>query len=246
MLDGKVALVTGASRGIGQAVAKALGSAGATVVGTSTSDSGATGISNYLRDARCRGAGVKLNVNDGAETEAVLAQIESEHGSVAILVNNAGITRDNLLLRMKDAEWDEIMETNLKSVFRLSKLVIRPMMKARFGRIINITSVVGSMGNAGQVNYAAAKAGVAGFSRSLAKEVGSRNITVNCVAPGFIDTDMTSELPDEQKNAMLAHIPLGRFGQVQEIAAAVTFLASDGAAYVTGSTLHVNGGMYMD
>ncbi len=246
MLDGKVALVTGASRGIGQAVAKALGSAGATVVGTSTSDSGATCISNYLRDARCRGAGVKLNVNDGAETEAVLAQIESEHGSVAILVNNAGITRDNLLLRMKDAEWDEIMETNLKSVFRLSKLVIRPMMKARFGRIINITSVVGSMGNAGQVNYAAAKAGVAGFSRSLAKEVGSRNITVNCVAPGFIDTDMTSGLPDEQKNAMLVHIPLGRFGQVQEIAAAVTFLASDGAAYVTGSTLHVNGGMYMD
>ncbi len=246
MVEGKVALVTGASRGIGQAVAQALGRAGATVVGTSTSDSGAVSISNYLRDARYRGAGVKLNVNDGAEIEAVLGKIESEHGSVAILVNNAGITRDNLLLRMKEAEWDEIMETNLKAVFRLSKLVIRPMMKARFGRIINITSVVGSMGNAGQVNYAAAKAGVAGFSRSLAKEVGSRNITVNCIAPGFIDTDMTSGLPDEQKNAMLAHIPLGRFGQVQEIAAAVMFLASEGAAYVTGSTLHVNGGMYMD
>jgi 3-oxoacyl-[acyl-carrier protein] reductase len=165
---------------------------------------------------------------------------------VAILVNNAGITRDNLLLRMKDTEWDEIMDTNLKSVFRLSKLVIRPMMKARFGRIINITSVVGSMGNAGQVNYSAAKAGVVGFSKSLAREVGSRNITVNCIAPGFIDTDMTRGLPDDQKNALLAHIPLGRFGQAGEIAAAAVFLASDGAAYVTGNTLHVNGGMYMD
>ena len=246
MLEGKVALVTGASRGIGQAIAVALGKAGATVAGTATSDAGAAGISDYLRGAGVKGAGFKLNVNDMAETETVLGRIEAEHGPVAILVNNAGITRDNLLMRMKDTEWDEIMDTNLKSVFRLSKLVLRPMMKARFGRIINITSVVGSMGNAGQVNYAAAKAGVVGFSKSLAKEVGSRNITVNCIAPGFIDTDMTRGLPEEQKNALLAHVPLGRFGLAEEIAAAAAFLASDGAAYVTGNTLHVNGGMYMD
>ena len=246
MLEGKVALVTGASRGIGRAITLALGRAGATVAGTATSDAGAAGISDYLRNEGLKGAGFKLNVNDIVETEAALGRIESEYGPVAILVNNAGITRDNLLLRMKDAEWDEIMDTNLKSVFRLSKLVIRSMMKARFGRIINITSVVGSMGNAGQVNYAAAKAGVVGFSKSLAKEVGSRNITVNCIAPGFIDTAMTRGLPDDQKNALLAHIPLGRFGQVEEIAAAVAFLSSDGAAYVTGNTLHVNGGMYMD
>ena len=246
MLEGKVALVTGASRGIGRAIALALGKAGATVAGTATSDTGAAGISEYLRNEALKGAGFKLDVNDTAETEALLRRIESEHGPVAILVNNAGITRDNLLLRMKDAEWDEIMDTNLKSVFRLSKLVIRSMMKARFGRIINITSVVGSMGNAGQVNYAAAKAGVVGFSKSLAKEVGSRNITVNCIAPGFIDTDMTRGLPDDRKNALLAHIPLGRFGQVGEVAAAAVFLSSDGAAYVTGNTLHVNGGMYMD
>ena len=246
MLEGKVALVTGASRGIGRAIALALGKAGATVAGTATSDTGAAGISEYLRNEALKGAGFKLDVNDTAETEALLRRIESEHGPVAILVNNAGITRDNLLLRMKDAEWDEIMDTNLKSVFRLSKLVMRSMMKARFGRIINITSVVGSMGNAGQVNYAAAKAGVVGFSKSLAKEVGSRNITVNCIAPGFIDTDMTRGLPDDRKNALLAHIPLGRFGQVGEVAAAAVFLSSDGAAYVTGNTLHVNGGMYMD
>ena len=246
MLEGKVALVTGASRGIGQAIAVGLGKAGATVAGTATSDAGAAGISDYLRSAGVGGSGFKLNVNDSAEAEIILGRIESEHGPVAILVNNAGITRDNLLLRMKDVEWDEIMDTNLKSVFRLSKLVVRSMMKARFGRIINITSVVGSMGNAGQVNYAAAKAGVVGFSKSLAKEVGSRNITVNCIAPGFIDTDMTRGLPDEQKRALLAHVPLGRFGKVEEIAAAVAFLASDGAAYVTGNTLHVNGGMYMD
>ena len=246
MLGGKVALVTGASRGIGRAIAVALGKAGATVAGTATSDAGASGISEYLRNEGLKGAGFKLNVNDAAQTEAVFAKIESEHGSVAILVNNAGITRDNLLLRMKDTEWDEIMDTNLKSVFRLSKLVIRSMMKARFGRIINITSVVGSMGNAGQVNYAAAKAGVVGFSKSLAKEVGSRNITVNCIAPGFIDTDMTRGLPDDQKRALLLHVPLGRFGQVEEIAAAAVYLASEGAAYVTGNTLHVNGGMYMD
>jgi 3-oxoacyl-[acyl-carrier protein] reductase len=246
MLEGKVALVTGASRGIGRAIAVALGKAGATVAGTATSDTGAAGISNYLRDEGLAGAGFKLNVNDAAESETILARIEAEHGPVTVLVNNAGITRDNLLMRMKDTEWDEIMDTNLKSVFRLSKLVIRSMMKARFGRIINITSVVGSMGNAGQVNYAAAKAGVVGFSKSLAKEVGSRNITVNCIAPGFIDTDMTSGLPDDQKKALLAHVPLGRFGRVEEIAAAVVYLASDGAAYVTGNTLHVNGGMYMD
>jgi 3-oxoacyl-[acyl-carrier protein] reductase len=246
MLEGKVALVTGASRGIGQAIAVALGKAGAVVAGTATTDAGAAGISEYLRNEGVKGAGFKLNVNDVAQTEAVLGRIEAELGPVAILVNNAGITRDNLLLRMKDTEWDEIMDTNLKSVFRLSKLVLRPMMKARFGRIINITSVVGSMGNAGQVNYAAAKAGVVGFSKSLAKEVGSRNITVNCIAPGFIDTDMTRGLPEEQKNALLAHVPLGRFGLAGEIAAAAAFLASEGAAYVTGNTLHVNGGMYMD
>lgn len=246
MFEGKVAVVTGASRGIGRAIALALGKAGATIGGTATSDAGATAISEYLRREGVTGAGFKLNVTDAAQTEAVLGRIESEYGAVAILVNNAGITRDNLLLRMKDAEWDEIMDTNLKSVFRLSKLVIRSMMKARFGRIINITSVVGSMGNAGQVNYAAAKAGVVGFSKSLAREVGSRNITVNCIAPGFIDTDMTRGLPDDQKNALLAHVPLGRFGQAEEIAAAAVFLASDGAAYVTGNTLHVNGGMYMD
>ena len=246
MLEGKIALVTGASRGIGRAIALALGHAGATVAGTATSDSGATGISEYLASAGVKGAGFKLDVTDSAQSEAILQKIEAEHGPVSILVNNAGITRDNLLLRMKDTEWDEIMDTNLKAVFRLSKLVMRPMMKARFGRIINITSVVGSMGNAGQVNYAAAKAGVVGFSKSLAKELGSRNITVNCIAPGFIDTDMTRGLPDEQKNALLAHIPLGRFGQAEEIAAAVVYLSSDGAAYVTGNTLHVNGGMYMD
>ena len=246
MLEGKVALVTGASRGIGQAIAVALGKAGAAVAGTATTDAGAAGISEYLRDEGVKGAGFTLNVNDVAQTEAVLGRIEAQLGPVAILVNNAGITRDNLLLRMKDSEWDEIIDTNLKSVFRLSKLVLRPMMKARFGRIINITSVVGSMGNAGQVNYAAAKAGVVGFSKSLAKEVGSRNITVNCIAPGFIDTDMTRGLPEEQRNALLAHVPLGRFGLAGEIGAAAAFLASEGAAYVTGNTLHVNGGMYMD
>ena len=246
MLAGKVALVTGASRGIGQATAVALGKAGATVIGTATSDAGAAAISAHLAGEGIKGTGLRLNVNDPQAMEQVLGNIESQFGSVAILVNNAGITRDNLLLRMKDSEWDEIMDTNLKSVFRMSKLVIRPMMKARFGRIINITSVVGSMGNAGQANYAAAKAGIAGFSKSLARELGSRNITVNCVAPGFIDTDMTRGLPEEARTALLAHVPLARFGQPQEVAAAVVFLASEGAAYVTGSTLHVNGGMYMD
>ena len=246
MLDGKVALVTGASRGIGRAIAVALGKAGAKVAGTATSDAGAAAISDYLKAEGIAGSGFKLNVNNEQETEAVLKSIESGIGPVAILVNNAGITRDNLLMRMKESEWDEIMETNLKSVFRLSKLVIRSMMKARDGRIINITSVVGSMGNPGQANYAAAKAGIVGFSKSLAREIGSRNITVNCVAPGFIDTDMTRGLPEEQKTALLAHVPLGRFGQADEVAAAVTFLASGAASYVTGNTLHVNGGMYMD
>ena len=246
MLEGRVALVTGASRGIGQAIAVALGTAGAVVAGTATTDTGAAGITEYLRNEGVKGAGFKLNVNDVAQTEAVLGQIETELGPVVILVNNAGITRDNLLLRMKDTDWDDILDTNLKSVFRMSKLVLRPMMKARFGRIINITSVVGSMGNAGQVNYAAAKAGIVGFSKSLAKEVGSRNITVNCIAPGFIDTDMTRGLPEDQKKALLAHVPLGRFGLAGEIAAAAAFLASEGAAYVTGTTLHVNGGLYMD
>jgi 3-oxoacyl-[acyl-carrier protein] reductase len=245
-LTGKVALVSGASRGIGRAIAIALGKAGATVVGTATSDSGAAGISEYLLTEGVKGKGYKLNVTDAAESETILGRIESELGSGAILVNNAGITRDNLLMRMKETEWDEIMDTNLKAVFRLSKLVLRPMMKSRFGRIINITSVVGSMGNAGQVNYSAAKAGVVGFSKSLAREVGSRNITVNCIAPGFIDTDMTRGLPDDQKNSLLAHVPLGRFGRTEEIAAAVVFLASDGGSYITGNTLHVNGGMYMD
>jgi 3-oxoacyl-[acyl-carrier protein] reductase len=246
MLENKVALVTGASRGIGRAIAMALGGAGATVAGTATTDEGAAGISGYLAAAGIKGMGLRLVVNDAVQGEAVVQQVEGQFGPIAILVNNAGITRDNLLLRMKDAEWDEIMDTNLKAVFRLSKLVIRSMMKARRGRIINITSVVGAMGNAGQANYAAAKAGVVGFSKSLAREVGSRNITVNCVAPGFIDTDMTKGLPEEQKGALLAHVPLGRFGQAEEVAAAVAFLASDGAGYVTGNTLHVNGGMYMD
>src|SRR3954451_10125498 len=246
MLDGKVALITGASRGIGQAIAVALAKAGATVAGTATSEAGAAGISTYLRDAGCKGNGYKLNVNNGAETQAVLAMIESQHGSVAIMVNNAGITRDNLLLRMKDEEWDEIMSTNLKSVYRLSKLVIRSMMKARHGRIINITSVVGVTGNAGQTNYAAAKAGMIGFSKSLAREIGSRNITVNCVAPGFIDTDMTRELEESQRNALVAQIPLARLGAVEDVAGSVAFLAGPAAAYITGATLHVNGGMLMD
>lgn len=246
MLEGKVALVTGASRGIGRSVAVALGKAGATVIGTATTEEGAAAIGSALAAEGIKGTGMRLLVNDAAQAEEVVQKVETEFGSISILVNNAGITRDNLLLRMKESEWDDIMDTNLKSVFRLSKLVIRSMMKARHGRIINVTSVVGVMGNAGQSNYAAAKAGIIGFSKSLAKELGSRNITVNCIAPGFIDTDMTRGLPEEQKTALLAHVPLGRFGQAEEIAAAAVFLASDGAGYITGSTLHVNGGMYMD
>ena len=241
----EIALVTGASRGIGQAIALALAKQGALVVGTATTEVGAQGISKYLQEAGVQGEGVLLNVNDAARVQAVVEDIQAKHGALSILVNNAGITRDNLLARMKDEEWDEIMETNLKSVFRLSRAVMRSMMKARRGRIINITSVVGIAGNAGQSNYAAAKAGVMGFTRSLAREVGSRGITVNCVAPGFIDTDMTRALSDAQQQALLQTIPLGRLGHVDDIAAAVVFLASPGAGYVTGTTLHVNGGMYM-
>lgn len=245
MLQGQIALVTGASRGIGQAIALALGNAGATVIGTATSDKGAQAISDYLAAAGVRGSGMKLNVTDVAEVDAVIAAVEKDFGSIGILVNNAGITRDNLLMRMKDEEWDDIMATNLTSVFRLSRAVLRAMMKARQGRIISIASVVGAMGNAGQTNYSAAKAGIMGFTKSLAREVGSRNITVNCVAPGFIDTDMTRALPEAQRQALLAHIPLGRLGSADDIAQAVLFLASPGAGYVSGTTLHVNGGMYM-
>jgi 3-oxoacyl-[acyl-carrier protein] reductase len=244
-LEGRVALVTGASRGIGQAIALALGQAGATVIGTATSDKGAQAISDYLAAASIKGGGMKLNVTDAAEVDAVIAAISAQFGDIGILVNNAGITRDNLLMRMKDEEWDDILATNLTSVFRLSRAVLRAMMKARGGRIISIASVVGSMGNAGQTNYSAAKAGIMGFTKSLAREVGSRNITVNCVAPGFIDTDMTRALPEAQRQALLAHIPLGRLGSAEDIAAAVTFLASPAAGYISGTTLHVNGGMYM-
>jgi 3-oxoacyl-[acyl-carrier protein] reductase len=245
-LDGKIALVTGASRGIGQAIALELGTRGAVVIGTSTSASGADGIGQKLTAAGARGAGLALNVNDPQQTEAAVLDIQKRFGDIAILVNNAGITRDNLLVRMKDEEWDDIMATDLKSVYRLSKLVLRSMMKARYGRIINITSVVGVTGNAGQTNYAAAKAGIIGFSKSLAREVGSRNITVNCIAPGFIDTDMTRALTEQQRGALIEQIPLGRLGRPEDVAAAAAFLASPGADYVTGCTLHVNGGMFMD
>ena len=244
-LQGQVALVTGASRGIGQGIALELGKQGAIVVGTATTDKGAQAINEYLAAAGVKGAGMALNVNDTAQLEAVLGNIRSQFGEIAILVNNAGITRDNLLARMTDDEWDDIMSTNLKSVFRLSRAVMRGMMKARAGRIINISSVVGSMGNAGQANYAASKAGMEGFSKSLAREIGSRNITVNCVAPGFIATDMTEALPQEQRDMLIQNVPLKRLGQVADIAAAVAFLAGPGASYITGTTLHVNGGMYM-
>ena len=245
-LQGQVALVTGASRGIGRAIALALGRAGATVVGTATTEVGANGIGEALRTTGIPGRGAVLNVTDSGGVDTLVAAIEKEFGPVSILVNNAGVTQDNLLLRMKDAEWDAVVDTDLKSVFRLSRAVLRGMMKARAGRIISITSVVGSSGNPGQANYAAAKAGVAGLTRALAREIGSRGITVNCVAPGFIDTDMTKALPEAQRSALLSQIPLGRLGQVDDVAAAVVFLASPGAAYVTGTTLHVNGGMYMN
>lgn len=241
-MDKKIALVSGASRGIGRAIAERLAKDGFFVVGTATSDAGAEAISAYLAE---NGRGLKLNVADSDSIENVLKTINDDFGTPVVLVNNAGITRDNLLMRMKDEEWDDIINTNLTSVFRMSKAVIRGMMKAKGGCIINIGSVVGATGNAGQANYAAAKAGMVGFSKSLAKEVGSRNITVNTVAPGFIDTDMTRELSEEHKNALLGSIALGRLGQAQEIAHAVSFLASEGAAYITGETLHVNGGMFM-
>lgn len=246
MLNGQVALVTGASRGIGKAIALELGKQGAIVAGTATTEAGAQAIGAYVAAAQVKGAGFAMNVNDAAQVEATVAAVQKQCGDIAILVNNAGITRDNLLLRMKDEEWDDIMATDLKSVYRLSKLVIRPMMKARHGRIINITSVIGVMGNAGQTNYAAAKAGMIGFSKALAREIGSRNITVNCVAPGFIDTDMTRELEESQRSALVAQIPLARLGAVEDVAGSVAFLAGPAAAYITGATLHVNGGMLMD
>lgn len=241
-LEGQVALVTGASRGIGRAIAEQLAALGAKVVGTATTESGAAAISAYLGD---KGLGLVLNVGDTASIEQCLETIKAQFGDIDILVNNAGITRDNLLMRMKEEEWFDIMQTNLTSVYRLSKAVLRSMMKKRHGRIISIGSVVGSMGNAGQTNYAAAKAGVLGFTKSLAKEVASRGITVNAVAPGFIDTDMTKELSEEQKEAIFSQVPANRLGKPEEIAAAVAFLASGPAAYITGETIHINGGMYM-
>ncbi|MBE8717723.1 3-oxoacyl-ACP reductase FabG [Cellvibrio polysaccharolyticus] len=244
-LENKVALVTGASRGIGAAIADQLGAAGAIVIGTATSESGAAKITERLQAAGVRGAGKVLNVTDPASVAALLASIQEEFGAPAILVNNAGITKDNLLMRMSEEEWFDVVNTNLSAVYRLSKAVLRGMMKARWGRIINISSVVGAMGNPGQSNYAATKAGVAGFARSLAAEVGSRGITVNTVAPGFIDTDMTKVLSEEQKHGLLSKIPLGRLGKPEEIAAVVGFLASEAGGYVSGETIHVNGGMYM-
>jgi 3-oxoacyl-[acyl-carrier protein] reductase len=245
VLQGQVALVTGASRGIGRAIALELGRMGATVIGTATSEAGAADIQAGLEAAGIAGRGLALDVTNAEACEAALGAIEKDYGAVAVLVNNAGITRDNLAMRMKDGEWDAVIDTNLKAVFRMSKLVMRGMMKARTGRIINITSVVGSSGNPGQANYAAAKAGVAGMTRALAQELGSRNITVNCVAPGFIDTDMTKELPEAQRESLQGKIALGRLGKPEEIASVVGFLASPAASYVTGATLHVNGGMYM-
>ncbi|TDR82821.1 3-oxoacyl-ACP reductase FabG [Paludibacterium purpuratum] len=243
LLQGKVALVTGASRGIGAAIADALAAEGAIVIGTATSESGAEAISARL--AAQGGAGRQLDVSTPGAIDALVAEIAKTFGDVSILVNNAGITRDTLLLRMSEDDWDAIMSTNLKSVFMASKAVLRGMMKARVGRIVNIASVVGAMGNAGQANYAAAKAGIMGFTKSMAREVGSRNITVNCVAPGFIDTDMTRALPEAQRTALVEQIALGRLGDAKDIADAVVFLASDRAAYITGQTLHVNGGMLM-
>jgi len=245
MSEQRIALVTGASRGIGQAIADALGKNGCTVIGTATTENGADAITAHFQEQGVSGEGMRLDVTDPESVDAVIKAIGETYGTPTILVNNAGITRDNLLMRMKEEEWQAIIDTNLTSVYRVSKACLRGMMKARFGRIINIASVVGASGNAGQTNYSAAKAGIFGFSKSLAREVGSRGITVNAVAPGFIDTDMTRDLPDEQRKALLDTIPLGRLGSPQEIAAVVAFLASEPAAYVTGETLHVNGGMYM-
>ena len=246
MLKEQVAIVTGASRGIGEGIAQALARANATVIGTSTSDKGAEAISKAIAEAGAKGAGRVLDVRDAAQCAVFVDKVQEEFGAVAILVNNAGVTRDNLLARMKDEEWDEIQATNLRSVFVLSRAVLRGMMKARTGRIVNVSSVVGFTGNPGQTNYAAAKAGIVGFSKSLAREVGSRNITVNCVAPGFIETDMTRALAAEQVKKLVENVPLGRLGRIDDVAQAVLFLCSPGAAYITGATLHVNGGMYMD
>ncbi len=244
-LEGKIALVTGASRGIGVAIADLLGKAGATVIGTSTSQGGAEQISARFAEQQIQGKGVALNVTDSEAVITVIKAITAEYGAPTILVNNAGITKDNLLMRMKEEEWSDVIDTNLNAIYRLTKACAKGMTKARWGRIINISSVVGSMGNPGQSNYAATKAGVAGFGRALAKELGSRNITVNTVAPGFIDTDMTKELPEATREAMLSGIPLARLGQPEEIASVVEFLAGDGGAYISGETIHVNGGMYM-
>lgn len=244
-MSDKVALVTGASRGIGRAIALALGQAGMTVIGTATSAAGAKSISAYLEQASIAGEGAELKVGDADAVDALIKKISADYAAPTVLVNNAGITRDNIMMRMKPEEWDSVIDTNLNAIYRVSKACLRGMTKARWGRIINVSSVVGSMGNAGQANYAASKAGMEGFSRALARELGSRNITVNCVAPGFIDTDMTRELADEQRDLMQQQIPLSRLGEPEEIAAVVAFLAADGGAYITGETLHVNGGMYM-
>nr|WP_281349696.1 3-oxoacyl-ACP reductase FabG [Propionivibrio limicola] len=245
-MKGQVALVTGATRGIGFAIALELARQGATVVGTAINDADAERLSGQLGDAGVVGRAIVMDVRDQEQVDAAIDLVEKEYGAVGILVNNAGITRDNLAMRMKDEEWDAVIETNLKSVFRVSRAVMRGMMKARTGRIINVTSVVGHAGNPGQANYCASKAGVTGMSRSLARELASRNITVNCVAPGFIDTDMTKVLDEKQRSSLVANVPLGRLGQPEDVAAAVAFLASPGAGYVTGTTIHVNGGMYLD
>ena len=245
-LEGQIALVTGASRGIGAAILHSLGHAGASVIGTATTEAGAAAVQKQIDEAGWRGAGMMLNVTDAARCDAVIKEIEEKFGAVSILVNNAGITRDNLMMRMKDQDWQDVIDTDLTSVFRLSRAVIKAMMKARGGRIINIGSVVGYTGNPGQVNYVAAKAGMVGFTKALAREVGSRNITVNCVAPGFIDTDMTRTLAEAQVAKLVESVPLGRLGHVNDIAEAVMYLVSPGASYVTGNTIHVNGGMFMD
>ena len=244
MLDGKLVLVTGASRGIGKAIALNLGGAGATVIGTATTETGADNISKVFADKKISGKGIKLNVTDNEQISSLVKAVNEEFGPIDILINNAGITRDNILLRMKEDEWEEIIETNLSSIYKMSKSVLRGMIKNRSGRIISITSVVGAMGNAGQSNYAAAKAGMIGFTKSLAREVGVRGITVNAIAPGFIETDMTNNLPNDQKEALASQIPLGRLGTADEVANAVLFLAGDSGSYITGQTLHVNGGMY--
>ena len=244
MLDGKIVLVTGATRGIGKAIALTLGNAGATVIGTATSEAGARNVSQMLDDEKISGKGILLDVTDNDQISKLDETIKKDFGSVDILVNNAGITRDNILLRMKEDEWEDIINTNLTSIYKMSKSVLRGMIKKRSGRIISITSVVGAMGNAGQSNYGAAKAGIIGFTKSLAREVGVRGVTVNAIAPGFIETDMTESLPQDQKEALASQIPMGRLGSVDEVAQTVLFLAGDGASYITGQTLHVNGGMY--